>query len=126
MLDWIWKLFYKTTNDPSSKPSSASSLDVMELVTEAAHNAELRDNIQEGQKMTDKRHVLQLNGLYDIHDEEYFRRLLPYVLHVWIARNTVTLEPQGYGFLEFESAQDMSSAVNEMRTILPYVRYYVI
>lgn len=74
------------------------------------------------------RYVLQVNGLRDVHDENFFFTVMEEhdIMHVWIARDSHTHEYKGYGFLEFPDAPRMERGMSAVKQHIPYARVQIV
>lgn len=59
-----------------------------------------------------KRYVIQLHGIEEFQDENYFINMIPSLMHIWIARDNKTNEFKGYGFIEFYNNEDLLKAID--------------
>ncbi len=70
-----------------------------------------------------KRYIIRILNLNETHDENYFRKLYPYLMHVWIARDSYTHEHKGYGFIEFHNEEDMNISIDNLKNMKIKVDY---
>jgi RNA recognition motif-containing protein len=62
-----------------------------------------------------KRYVIRVLNLNEENNEDYFIKLYPYLMHVWIARDSFTLKHKRYGFIEFYNEEDMNISIDDLK-----------